>query len=138
MVFDSNVPDYFGAQERPIFEAYLSDLPGPFLVIEDGSEIVACGGIARHEPEHGAAKLCWGMVLRSRHKTGLGKALLFERLGLLASDSAVQIVVLNTSQFCAGFFARMGFETRRVTCDGYFQGMDKHEMSARLPLQPPD
>lgn len=136
-VFDSNVPDYFGAQEQSMFEAYLDDLPGPYLVIEDGPEIVACGGMATHKAEAGAATLCWGMVLRSRHGTGLGKLLLFERLRRLNNDPAVEVTVLNTSQFCAGFFTKMGFMTRQVMANGYFPGMDKHEMSVRLPYVPP-
>jgi predicted GNAT family N-acyltransferase len=136
-VFDSNVPEYFGAHERPMFESYLADLRGPYLVIEDGREVVACGGMAAHESEPEAAKLCWGMVLRARHGTGLGKLLLFERLHQLNQNSSFRIVVLNTSQFSAGFFTKMGFETRRVVLDGYFAGMDRHEMSIRLPFQFP-
>jgi hypothetical protein len=107
-VFASNVPDYFGAHERPMFESYLADLRGPYLVIEDGPAIVACGDMAPHEAESGAVKLCWGMVVRSKHKTGLGKLLLVERLQRLNSDPAVKVAVLNTSQHSAGFFTKMG------------------------------
>jgi N-acetylglutamate synthase-like GNAT family acetyltransferase len=74
------------------------------------------------------------MVLKGRHKTGLGRRLLAERLERLASYPTTRIVFLNTSQFSAGFFAKMGFETQLATPDGYLAGMDKHEMSARLPL----
>jgi rhodanese-related sulfurtransferase len=68
---------------------------------------------------------------------GLGKLLLFERLRRLNSDPAVAVAVLNTSQFCARFLAKMGFVTLRVVPNGYFTGMDKHEMSIRLPWQLP-
>lgn len=134
-VFDSNVPKFFGALERPVFESYLTVLPGPYLVIEDRAEIVACGGVAPHKSEAGTAVLCWGMVLQNRHKTGLGRLLLLNRLIRLNSDPSMKVAVLNTSQFCAGFFAKMGFETRRVIPNGYFQGMDKHEMSVSLPFR---
>jgi hypothetical protein len=134
-VFDSNVPTYFGAHERPLFESWLDDLHGPYLVIEDGSEIVACGGSALHRTEPGAAMLCWGMVTRSRHKSGVGRLLLNERLTRLNNDPSLTVAVVNTSQFAAGFFTRMGFTTRKVERDGYFAGMDKHEMSVALPFQ---
>jgi hypothetical protein len=134
-IFDSNVPKYFGAQERRTFETWLDDLRGPYLAIEDGGEIVAYGGTALHQTEPGVAVLCWGMVTRSRHKSGIGRLLLVERLMRLSSDPSLAVAVVNTSQHSAGFFTRMGFTTRRIISDGYFAGMDKHEMSVPLPYQ---
>jgi N-acetylglutamate synthase-like GNAT family acetyltransferase len=113
----------------------LDDLRGPYLIIEDEGEIVACGGTALHRTEPGTAVLCWGMVTRSRHKSGVGRLLLVERLTRLNSDPSLTVAVVNTSQHSAGFFARMGFKTRRTIPDGYFAGMDKHEMSVPLPFR---
>ena len=117
------------------FDSYLADLRDIYLVIQDGAEIIACGAVGLHPRETDAAKLEWGMVLKSRHKTGLGRRLLIERLNRIASYPTTRIVLLNTSQFSAGFFTKMGFETQRVIPDGYCASMDKHEMRARLPLQ---
>jgi N-acetylglutamate synthase-like GNAT family acetyltransferase len=137
-IFDSNVPLFFGAHERPLFESWLDDLRGPYLAIEDEGEIIACGGTALHQTEPGAAVLCWGMVTRSRHKSGVGRLLLIERLTRLNRDPSLTVAVVNTSQFSAGFFTRMGFTTRRIIPDGYFAGMNKHEMSVPLPFQIPE
>jgi hypothetical protein len=134
-IFDSNVPGgYFLAHERVEYEAFLDRLPGPYLVVEDGNEILACGGFAPHKSEPGAVTLCWGMVTQKRHKSGLGRFLLRERLDRLRSDTSPQIAVVNTSQHSCGFFAKMGFETYRIVQNGICPGIDLHEM--RLPVMP--
>ena len=132
-IFDSNVPmGYFLAHERPAYESFLDHLPGPYLVVEHENEIVACGGFAPNPSEAGAVNLCWGMVTRNRHKTGLGRFLLNERLRRVRAESSAVVVVVNTSQHSCGFFAKIGFATRRVVRDGFCPGIDLHEM--RLPM----
>ncbi|MHB8284268.1 MAG: GNAT family N-acetyltransferase [Caulobacteraceae bacterium] len=131
-IFDSNVPFFLGAQEKIYFVKYLRNIPGLFIVIEDDGEIVACGGAAQHASEFQAMKLDWGLVLNSRHKTGLGHILLRERFARASMLPEVSKMVVNTSQHCEGFFIRMGFVTRRVILDGYFDGMHKHEMVCDL------
>ena len=136
-IFDSNVPSgYFAAHERTEFEAFLDHLPGPYFVVEEDDEIVACGGFAAHRSEAGVAVLCWGMVTRKRHKSGLGRFLLMERLRRLSNDASVRVAVVNTSQHSSGFFTKMGFETHRVVKDGFCPGIDLHEMRVPLPTRP--
>jgi predicted GNAT family N-acyltransferase len=128
-IFDSNVPmGYFLAHERMEYESFLDHPPGPYLVVEDENEIVACGGFAPHSSEAGAVNMCWGMVARNRHKTGLGRLLLNERLRRVSSDPSAVVVVVNTSQHSCSFFAKMGFATHRVVRDGICPGIDLHEM----------
>jgi Acetyltransferase (GNAT) family len=134
-VFDSNVPEYFGAHERPCFERYLTNLPGPCVVLVDGAEIVACGGLAPHKTEPATTELAWGMVLRSRHKMGLGALLLLERIAIAERNLSKTSIFVQTSQFSAGFYTRMGFRTLRAIPDGYFPGMDKRELMAELPYR---
>ena len=128
-IFDSNVPgEYFLAHERIEYEAFLDHLPGPYLVVEDVNEIVACGGFAPHKFESETVSLCWGMVTQERHKSGLGRFLLTERLNRLRSGASARVAVVNTSQHSCGFFAKMGFETYRVVQEGICPGIDLHEM----------
>jgi hypothetical protein len=134
-IFDSNVPGwYVSAHERREYESFLDHLPGPYIIVEDENEIVACGGFARHRQESGAVTLCWGMVTQKRHKCGIGRFLLIERLDRLSKDPSARVVVANTSQYSCGFFTKMGFETVRVVQDGICPGIDLHEM--RLPVIP--
>jgi GNAT superfamily N-acetyltransferase len=131
-VFDSNVPRFFVTAEREVFAAFLDALPGPYLVLEDGDgAIVGCGGYAV-VPETRTADLCWGMVARGRHGTGLGALLLDARLDGIRADAAVDALELNTSQHTRGFYERRGFVVERVVPDGFAPGLDRCDM--RLPL----
>jgi len=134
-VFDSNVPVFFAAFERDEFAAFLDALPGPYLVVEDDAGVVVgCGGYGV-KPGTGVADLCWGMVVRERHGTGLGRLLLDARLERVRADAAAQAIALHTSQHTRGFYERRGFRTERVVPDGYAPGLDRCHM--RLVLPPP-
>lgn len=127
-LFDSNVPDYFHDAERDEFAAFLAALPGPYLVlVSDDGEVVGCGGYARVAGT-GRADLCWGMVSKSVHRRGLGRALTQARIDRVLEDPTVTEVVLNTSQHTVGFYERLGFETVAVTPDGYAPGLDRCDM----------
>jgi hypothetical protein len=129
-LFEGNIPDSFFPHEIPAFVGFLDYLPGPYLVVEDGSRtLVACGGLAEH-PDH--ATLCWGIVARGRQRQGIGRFLLRARLALAACIPGVKRVDLNTSQRTAAFFAKEGFETLQVTHNGYGPGLDRHDMELRL------
>ncbi|HYH79188.1 MAG TPA: GNAT family N-acetyltransferase [Longimicrobium sp.] len=135
-VFDSNVPDFFIAPEREDFAAFLDALPGPYLVVvDDDGCIVACGGHAV-VPETATADLCWGMVARPLHDTGIGLLLSEQRLRRIAEDGTASAVSLNTSQHTRGFYERLGFHAERVTPDGFAPGLDRVDM--RLVLREQD
>lgn len=135
-VFDSNVPGFFVPPEREEFAAFLDALPGQYLVVEDDAgRVLGCGGYAVR-PGTATADLCWGMVRRERHGTGLGRLLLEARLERARADAPLEVVALDTSQHTLGFYERRGFRTERVTPDGYAPGLDRCDM--RLFLTPPD
>jgi ribosomal protein S18 acetylase RimI-like enzyme len=140
-LFDSNVPDFFHEDERAEFEAFLDDLPGPYVVLERAGEIVACGGYALRvgdldgEPSARAgriADLCWAMVRRDLHGLGLGRALTERRVTLALEDAAVEELALVTSQHTVGFYERLGFTTVSVEPDGFAPGLDRCTMRRRL------
>lgn len=127
-IFDSNVPEFFLQVERAEYAAYLRALPGPYLVLEDGrGAVVGCGGHAVR-PGSRVADLCWGMVRRDLHGTGLGTTLAHARLEAALSDKSVGEVALNTSQHTRGFYERLGFNTVEVVRDGYGPGLDRCEL----------
>jgi predicted GNAT family N-acyltransferase len=122
-----NVPRYFTEGELDDFEGWLAVRSSPFLVIEEGGEIVACGGYHVDESK-GEAGLNWGMVRRSEHRHGLGSLLLAERLSMIAREPRVQAVVLDTSQHSRPFYERHGFRAVAETPDGYGPGLDRIDM----------
>lgn len=131
-VFDSNVPGYFIDAEREAFAAFLDELPGPYLVLVDESgDVLACGGYAV-EAGTATADLCWGMVSRTRHGTGLGRRLTEARLDRIREDAAAAAVALSTSQHTRGFYERLGFVIERVVADGFAPGLDRCDMRLRL------
>lgn len=124
-LFDSNVPEFFGAGERAEFQAFLADLPGPYLVVlDDGGRIVACGGWALRE-DGVTADLCWGMVHRRHHRQGWGRMLARARLDDIDARPGVRRVELQTSQHTVAFYERLGFAPVAVEPDGFGPGLDR-------------
>ncbi|MBI5384713.1 MAG: GNAT family N-acetyltransferase [Verrucomicrobia bacterium] len=136
-VFESNVPEFFHPAEREGFAAFLAALPGPYVVVEDETgALVACGGYAV-APGTATADLCWGMVSRPYHHSGLGRLLLDARLGRIAAHPGLRDVALRTSQLTRGFYERRGFVTEQVLPNGIAPGLDRCDMRLRLPLRNP-
>lgn len=131
-VFETNVPEFFVPSERKEFEAYLDDLPGPYLVLEDeDGRILGCGGYAV-APETGVVDLCWGMVHRGRQGTGLGRRLTEARLDHARRETEAREVALRTSHLTRGFYERLGFVTERIVDDGFAAGLHRCEMRLHL------
>ncbi|KEF35024.1 hypothetical protein RDMS_04295 [Deinococcus sp. RL] len=130
-LFDANVPDFFAPHERAEFETWLQD-PGEYFVLEDGGQVVACGGVWLGPEDRGRpAGLSWGMVARNAQRRGYGSQLLRFRLERLRALGARE-VHLDTSQHSAPFFARFGFREVRRVPGGYGPGLDRVDMMARL------
>jgi len=127
-VFDSNVPAFFSMDERALYAAFLSALPGPYFVLVDPAQtVVGCGGYAVGERSD-VADLCWGMVSREHHGRGFGRALTEMRVQRMWREPGIKAVALNTTQHTVAFYERLGFRTRSVLPDGYAPGLDRCEM----------
>jgi GrpB-like predicted nucleotidyltransferase (UPF0157 family) len=73
-LFDSNTPTFFDMKEKNEFATFLDDQRKRYFVIEESSNVVACGGWGSRGPR--IALLCWGMVRRDHHRRGIGTLLL--------------------------------------------------------------
>jgi ribosomal protein S18 acetylase RimI-like enzyme len=115
-LFDSNIPDYFLASERPAFAAFLEQPAGSFYVVEsEPNGIVACGG---WYVDGKIAGLVWGIVHRAHQRAGLGKMLLEERLRLIRADRRATQARVRTTAAVQGFFERAGFKVARPHLPG--------------------
>ena len=134
-LFDGNVPQFFAATERADFADFLRDHGDlPYLVVEQGGAVVACGGVDVTAGPEGSKWGCltWGMVDRSRQGQGLGRVLTTARLDLLRARPEVREVAIETSQHTAGFYAGFGFLVTCVTPDGFGPGLDRVDMVLSL------
>lgn len=129
-LFDSNVPQFFAPHERPEFEDFLRPVPADYLVAERDGRVVGCGGWYARGAE---GRLCWGLVARDLHRSGVGRALLAARLRALRETPGVCAVTITTSQLSEGFFVKQGFKVTEREANGLAPGLDRVE--ARLDLQ---
>lgn len=128
-VFDSNLPDYFGAGDREWLEETLDAPDGPAFVVTVDGAVAAFGGYEIWE-HYNKALLYWGMAARRYHRCGLGEVLLFERLLHAArhADPPTRYMTVDTSPAVAPFFRHCGFEQTAVWPEGYRSGMTMHEL----------
>ena len=128
-IFDSNLPEYFGAGDREWLCETLDDPDGPAFVVTVDGAVAAFGGYEIWE-HYNNALLYWGMAARRFHGSGLGRVLLFERLLHVAchADPPTRYVTVDTSPAIAPFFRHCGFEETGVWPEGYRSGMTMHEL----------
>lgn len=132
-LFDGNVPRFFDPDERAGFADFLDTHAErwAYRVLASDGSVVACGGHAVID-DGTTADLCWGMVDRAHHGTGLGSLLTVARIDAARALPGMLRVRLDTSQHTAGFYHRFGFVTDAVVLDGYGPGLDRHEMTLTL------
>ena len=133
-VFRTNTPKYFQTSEESAFAEFLREPRCTYLVIEQGSKIVACGGF-HVKTEKREASLCWGMVRQELHGNRLGTRLLKERLQRIALLPTIDRVRMDTSQHTVKFYERFGFVVESVIKDKYAPGLDRIDMALRLSAQ---
>ncbi|NSZ87253.1 GNAT family N-acetyltransferase (plasmid) [Agrobacterium tumefaciens] len=133
-IFDSNVPRFFGSEERVEFAQFLGEVDRsmfPYLVLTLDGRIVACGGLSiASEPT--MVSLSWGMVDQAYHRRGLGTRLTRERLNLARSSAGIAEVSMATSQHTSRFYEKHGFRIERITPNGFAAGLDRYDMTLRL------
>lgn len=130
-VMDANTPDYFAAVERAAFEAFLDDIPGTYLVLEDAGRIIGCGGYIPL-PETRVAHTSWGMVHPDYKGQGLGKRLFQARIDAVKTRRDADRIRVVTSPQTASFFLPYGFVETRREKDGNAPGIDLVEMWLEL------
>lgn len=129
-LFLSNEGKFFDPSEKTDFERFLRDdaKTVPYYVIFENAQIVASGGFTFFD---GTAYLCWGMVKRSWHKSGVGTLLLKHRLREIEAKYGAVPVKIDTSQHTQAFYQKFGFEVTNTKTDGFGPGIDEVTMIYR-------
>ena len=129
--FDSNAPRCFLPEERIQFERFLDQLPGPYFVIVDVDDVVACGGFATGRVAS-QADICWTIVHRDHQGHGVGHFLMTTCVAEILELEPLKSVRLETSQHTRAFFERWGFRAVEVVPNGLGPGLDRVEMRVEL------
>jgi len=96
-LFESNVPDDFGARERTDCLAGIDEEGTRYFVLEDaGGALLDCGGYAAH-PRAVTAGLVWGMIRRDLHGPGPGTRLLAARSARIRAQGRFNCVLVETT-----------------------------------------
>jgi ribosomal protein S18 acetylase RimI-like enzyme len=137
-IFRSNMPRFFTRSEEGDFAGWLDALDGPlgkededdvayYYVGELQGSVIACGGWGiRTGADH--ATLIWGMVDAAHHGSGIGRALTRHRLDDFGAAYPSMDMTIDTSHHTEGFYERLGFQTEKITEDGYAPGLHRHDM----------
>ncbi|MBU6952044.1 GNAT family N-acetyltransferase [Hahella sp. HN01] len=137
-VFDSNLDKYFAPHEREQFVEFLDSVTQAddnqyYVALQDG-QLVGCGGLRLYQD---TVYLSWGMLARTKHKTGLGEQLLRHRLEQATRLHPGKEIVIETSQHTQGFFARYGFAIEKSETNGFGEGIDKVTMRLNDQMHSP-
>ena len=127
-IFQSNVPEYFNADEESAFSAYLLNHASHYFIFLNEGQAVACGGYDI-ERESDRASLVWGMVHRRLHGQGYGTSLLIHRLKALQDHHPDVTLILHTSQNTYRFYEKFGFIVEQIIPNGYGAGLDQYDMT---------
>jgi hypothetical protein len=130
-VFRTNMPNFFFTSEEDGFVKFLDHPDCEYFVVEDGGEVVACGGFHVDSEKH-EASIVLGMVRQDRHKTGVGTYLFLGRMKKIAQLPHITRVRMDTSQFTFRFYERFEFVVESVKKDGYQPGLDRYDMGMKL------
>jgi GNAT superfamily N-acetyltransferase/protein-L-isoaspartate O-methyltransferase len=124
-LFDANCPEYFAANERADYTAFLDACPAGYLVCLAGGDVTGAYGLIDRTP--GTASLNWILIDPRHQRRGTGSAMM-RRADELARARGVTLVTIAASHKSAPFFARFGAVAVAETPDGWGTGMHRIDM----------
>ncbi len=126
-IFRKNIPEFFDEDEVKGFESYLEQHLEAYFVAESAGVLVGAGGI--NFADNGRiANISWDFIDPDYQGKGIGKVLLKFRLDYLKKMSGITDIIVRTSQFAYGFYAKQGFSLEQITRDYWAQGYDLYYM----------
>lgn len=126
-IFRKNIPEFFDEDEVKDFENYLEQHLEAYFVAESAGVLVGAGGI--NFADNGRiANISWDFIDPDYQGKGIGKVLLKFRLDYLKKMSGITDIIVRTSQFAYGFYAKQGFSLEQITRDYWAQGYDLYYM----------
>jgi GNAT superfamily N-acetyltransferase len=129
-LFDEHCPEFFAANERDEYAAFLDACPdGYFVALENGDVIAAFGLI-----DAGATarrRINWILVARQTQGRGMGGEMMRDARRRAAAAGA-RVIDIAASHKSAPFFAKFGARAVRHIPDGWGPGMHRVDMEWRI------
>ena len=125
-IFESNVPKYFDAREKEPFNDFLDNIKGEYFIIRKDDLIVGAGGFC--EESKGEARICWLMIDRESHFTGMGTLLMKEFEQRIEKRIEFERITLKTTQHTDKFYEKLGYKTQYTKNDFWFPGLHLYFM----------
>ncbi len=126
-----NTPKYFAPEEEEDFVGYLGKHTDEHFVWEEDGKILGCAGCNWY-PDSNDGRVAWFVVDPKTQGRGIGMGLLNYCLDQLKTNPATKKIIVRTSQFAEGFFAKGGFVTERREKDYWSPGYDLVLMTIEL------
>jgi N-acetylglutamate synthase-like GNAT family acetyltransferase len=133
-LMDLNTPRWFAPAERKALEDYLAREREDYFVLELESQVVGCGGV-NYFPGQKLARIAWDILHPAYQGKGYGSHLLRYRLDLIRANSAIERVIVRTSQVAYLYYAKNGFRLLETVGDYWAPGFDLYTMELRLEPQ---
>ncbi|MFT3680832.1 MAG: GNAT family N-acetyltransferase [Ferruginibacter sp.] len=126
-LFKLNTPKYFDPQEVNDFAAYLDEHSSTYFTVELNNNIVGGAGYYVNEKDH-SGRITWIFFHPAAAGHGLGKLAVEHCLSILRSNTAVEKLVVTTSQLAYRFFEKFGYRLVLTEKDHWGPGLDLYLM----------
>lgn len=129
-IFDSNVPQFFLAEEREPFEHFLNQQRSNYYLVKLKAEIIGAGGFCAESCDE--ARVCWLMIHSAYHKKGVGSRLMSSVEKKIIEEGKYKFISLKTAQTTEKFYQKLGYTTELFEKDHWAKGLDMYLMKKEI------
>lgn len=124
-IVKQNIPKCFAESELADYDNYLDHETEKYYVICEEEKIIGAGGI---NFEGFSAIISWDVIDPAYQAKGIGKKLLEYRISVIKSTRNIENIFVRTSQKTYRFYAKNGFQLKKVIKDYWADGFDLYYM----------
>lgn len=126
-----NTPKYFAPEEEKDLIYYLENEIEDYFVTETNNELIGAGGI-NLKGTISTGYISWDFIHPDHQGKGIGSLLLKHRIKILKENSAVEKIIVRTTQHVFKFYEKCGFQLIEKTKDYWAEGFDLYEMEIKI------
>jgi len=131
-LLELNSPSCFHPSEKADFSQYLDNETEQYYVYLNEQEILGCGGINFGFDQGRTARLSWDMVHPSFQGKHIGSQLVNHRISHLKTNTAIEYVVVRTTQMAYKFYLKFGFKLENIEKNYWETGFDLYYLVLKI------